>query len=82
VRWQIPIMVIRDPQNTEAEHVYQRLILLGFARECPADIDVREMQVMMRAQESATFRALRSVRRGGIARTAVWIHELLLERSE
>jgi hypothetical protein len=82
VRWQIPMMVIRDPQNTEAEHIYQRLILLGFARECPADIDVREMQVMMRAQESATFRALRSVRRGGIARTAVWIHELLLERSE
>jgi hypothetical protein len=82
VRWQIPIMVIRDPQNTEAEHVYQRLIVLGFARECPADIDVREMQVMMRAQESATFRALRGVRRGGIARTAVWIHELLLERSE
>jgi hypothetical protein len=75
-------MVIRDPQNTEAEHVYQRLIALGFARECRADIDVREIQMMMSAQESATLRALGRARRGGIATTAVWIHECLLEQCQ
>ena len=33
VRWQIPMMVLRDPGNSEAEHVAERLCRSGLAQE-------------------------------------------------
>jgi hypothetical protein len=78
VRWQIPIMVIRDPQNTEAEHVAARLGALGLARELPTPLDATTLvPAVLAARDAgahgAMAEALSTRSRGGVLRAAEWM---------
>ena len=78
VRWQIPMMVIRDPGNSEAEHVTARLVALGLARDLPAVSDPAALAVAVREVREAGIggsiaTALQARPRGGVTHAVDWL---------
>lgn len=78
VRRQIPMMVIRDPGNSEAEHVTARLVALGLARDLPSVTDAAGVAATAREVRASGLdgplaAALRSRPRGGVTQAVDWL---------